>query len=347
MPSSGDRSRADFARRRVSAESFATLGQIFNFRAVFGRTIEWNFDAILIGERNVEARAEDAELFFVELFLLVRDVFAFTSFAEAVALDRAGEDDGRAALVFRSGFVGGVNFPRIVTTETQAAELFVAQRFDKFEQARIGAEETLADVRAGFHDELLVFAVNKFAHTFDEQTFGVAREDVIPLGAPENLDDVPACAAESGLEFLNDLAVTADRAVEALQVAVDDEDEVVELFTRGERDGAERFGLVGLAVAEEGPHFCVGLWLEAAVFEITSVAGLVDSHQRAQAHRDGGIFPEVGHQPWVRIGAEAAAGLEFAAKIFELLRREATFKKSARVNSGRCVALEVDGVAFE
>ena len=54
-------------------------------------------------------------------------------------------------------------------------------------------------------------------------------------------------------ELLNDLAVAADRAVEPLQVAVDDEDQVVELFARGERDRAERFRLVGFAVAEERP----------------------------------------------------------------------------------------------
>ena len=62
-----------------------------------------------------------------------------------------------------------------------------------------------------------------------------------------------------GLELLDDLAVAAHRAVEALQVAVDDEDEVVELLPAGQRQGAERLGLVALAVAEEAPH--ARLWL--------------------------------------------------------------------------------------
>ena len=35
-----------------------------------------------------------------------------------------------------------------------------------------------------------------------------------------------------GFEFLDDLAVAAHRAVEPLQVAVDDEDQVVELLAR-------------------------------------------------------------------------------------------------------------------
>jgi hypothetical protein len=38
-----------------------------------------------------------------------------------------------------------------------------------------------------------------------------------------HLDDVPARAAEDGFQFLNDFSVAAHRAVEPLQVAVDDE----------------------------------------------------------------------------------------------------------------------------
>ena len=58
-------------------------------------------------------------------------------------------------------------------------------------------------------------------------------------------------------EFLDDLAVAAHRTVEALQVAVDDEDQVVELFARRQRDRAERLRFVRLAVAEERPDLRV------------------------------------------------------------------------------------------
>ena len=50
--------------------------------------------------------------------------------------------------------------------------------------------------------------------------------------APDHLDHVPAGAAEIGFQLLDDLAVAAHRAVEALQVAVDDEDQVVEPLAR-------------------------------------------------------------------------------------------------------------------
>ena len=44
-------------------------------------------------------RAEFAQLLFVELLLLVRDVAAFAGFAQAVALDRLGQNHRRLALV--------------------------------------------------------------------------------------------------------------------------------------------------------------------------------------------------------------------------------------------------------
>jgi hypothetical protein len=85
-------------------------------------------------------------------------------------------------------------------------------------------------------------------------TVGVLREQRVPVAAPDDLDDVPARAAEERLELLDDLAVAAHRAVEPLQVAVDDEGEVVQLLAGGQPDRAERLGLVHLAVAAERPH---------------------------------------------------------------------------------------------
>src|SRR5208283_4471300 len=185
-----------------------------------------------------------------------------------------------------------------------------------------------------------------FAHAFDEQAFGVALNDGIPFGAPENFDDVPAGATEGGFEFLNNLAIAADGTIEALEIAIDDEDEVVEFFAGGEGDGAEGFGLIGFAVAEESPNFRVSDRLEAAIFEIAIEARLIDGHERAESHGDGGILPEVGHEPGMRVGREAATGLEFTAKIHELLDTEAAFEKGAGVDAGSGVALEIDGVAF-
>ena len=250
-----------------------------------------------VGDRNAEAGAERAQLLFVHLLLLVRDVLAFAGLAEPVALDRARQDHRRRALVLDRRLVGVVDLDRIVAAERHLLQLVVGQVLDHVEQPRIGAPEVLADVGARLDRVLLILAVDDLAHALDEQAVAILGEQRIPLAAPDGLDDVPAGAAERRLELLDDLAVAADRAVEPLQVAVDDEDQVVELLARRQRDRAERFGLVGLAVAEERPDLRVGRRLQPAILQVADEARLVDRHDRAEPHRDRGIFPEVGHQP--------------------------------------------------
>src|ERR1700760_211790 len=97
----------------------------------------------------------------------------------------------------------------------------------------------------------LEVTVRRDVHQVDQRAVGVLVEQLVPLAAPDHLDDVPAGAPEERLQLLDDLAVAAYRAVQALQVAVDDEREVVQLLARGQADRAERLGLVHLAVAEE------------------------------------------------------------------------------------------------
>ena len=74
-------------------------------------------------------RRKLAQFVFVELLLLVGDVFTFARFAKSVALDGASQNDGRAALVLDGGFVGGVDLPRIVAALAQRAKLFVGNSF--------------------------------------------------------------------------------------------------------------------------------------------------------------------------------------------------------------------------
>jgi hypothetical protein len=64
----------------------------------------------------------------------------------------------------------------------------------------------------------------------------IAGEQRVPFRTPKDFDHAPAGAAKHHLEFLDDLAVAAHRTVEPLQVAIDDEGEVVEFFPRGERE---------------------------------------------------------------------------------------------------------------
>ena len=67
----------------------------------------------------------------------------------------------------------------------------------------------------------------------------VSRANSSSQSLPQrHLDDVPAGAAENAFQFLNDAAVAAHRPVQPLQVAVDDEDQIVELFARSDSASA-------------------------------------------------------------------------------------------------------------
>jgi len=73
---------------------------------------------------------------------------------------------------------------------------------------------------------------------------------------------------------------------------------------------------------------------------------VVERADRAKSHADGRELPEVGHQPRVRVAAEACPiTTDLAAELLEIGFVEATLEECACVDSGRCVALEVDVIA--
>ena len=89
--------------------------------------------------------------------------------------------------------------------------------------------------------------------------------------------------------------------VPALVAGVVAQTPVNEDVARRQRDGAECFRLVGLAVSEERPDLRIRLLLQASVLEVAHEPRLIDRHDRAEAHRDRRVFPEVRHQPGMRV----------------------------------------------
>ena len=116
--------------------------------------------------------------------------------------------------------------------------------------------------------------------------------------------------------------------------------------SRPARNCRQRFGLVHLAVAEEGPDLATLVFFQAAVLQVAHVARLVGGGQRAQPHRHGGELPELRHQSRVRIRGQAFA-TGFAAEVVHPCRIDAAFHVRAAVDPRRGVALDVDHVAVE
>ena len=313
----------DPAGQRATQRSPA-LDQVLDLVRVGTRVVVGRFLERRVRDRQLEPVAEDLELGLVELLGLVGDVAGLDARAERPALDRVGEDDRRGALVLGGGLVRRVDLAVVVAAAAELGQVVVGQVLDELAQPRVGPEEVLADVGAAGDRELLELAVEGLVHLLDEEAVHVAREQVVPLAAPDDLDHVPAGAAEGGLELLDDLAVAADRAVESLEVAVDHEGQVVEAFARRDVERTERFGLVGLAVAEERPDPRGGRVEQAAVVEVAVVARLVDGADRREPHRDRRVLPELGHQARMRVRAEARAGTaRLAPEMVELVDAQA------------------------
>src|SRR5262245_30689389 len=236
--------------------------------------------------------------------------------------------------MLHSRAVRRLNLLRIVPAEAQLFELFVGKTLDHFQQARVCAEEMFAEIGARFGRVFLALAVDDFAHAFDEQTLAILGEQRVPIAAPYHLDDVPPRASERGLQFLDDVAVAAHGAVQPLQVAVDDEDQIVEPLARGKRNRPQRLRLVHLTVAQKGPDLGVVRLLQSAVFEIAIKARLIYGHDRAESHRDRRELPKIGHQPRVRIRRQTAARLQLAPEVAQMLLRDAPFQKARAYTPG-------------
>ena len=330
--------------RQGTAERATALAQVLNLGTVVGRAVEGGVGDFIVQDGNLEAIAERPECLLPHLLLLVGDVLAFARLAHAVALDGLGQNHGRLLAVPGRFRIGGVNLVGIVAAAVEAPDVFVAHVRDHSLELRVAPEESLASVGAPFRLEGLVLAVDCLLHALAQQARRVLVEQRVPVRAPNHLDDLPARTVKRAFEFLDDLAVAAYRPIQTLQVAVDDEDEVVEPLPRGEGDGAHRLRLVHLAVAHEGPDLSPFGVDQLAVVQVLHEAGLVDGHDRAESHRDGRELPEVRHQPWMGVRGETLA-IDFTTEAMEPVFGNAPFQIGARVHSGSAVSLKKHQVA--
>ena len=141
---------------------------------------------------------------------------------------------------------------------------------------------------------------------------------------------------------MNDLAVATNGAVEALQVAVDNEVEVVEAFVGSPLQGSTALNFIHLTVAEKRPDLLVVRVFDAAVGQVAIRLRLEDCVDRTEAHRHGRELPELGHEARVRIARESVRCPRFLLpKAIQLVFAEASFEEGAGVHSrGRVPLVE-------
>ena len=336
--------RGPAPRGQIAAKSLAARAKIAKLGAVFGGLVKFERGRLFVGERKGEAVAESDKRVDIELLGLMRGHAGFARAAHAVTLLRLGEDNGRLVLGRSRHFEGGEELAKIVAATLEPVDVAIRHMRDKIVHFWVFVEEVKEIVAAVSCAERLILAVDRGGEPAKQRMLLVAREQSVPFRAPQDLDDVPACATEQALQFRNDLPVAAHRPVEALEIAVDDEGQIVEPLARGKRKARDRFRLVHLAVAEDAPNMsrlCVG---ETTMLEIAKKTSLIDRRDRPDAHRARRRLPEIGHEPGMGIGAQAPAA-DLLAISLELLFRQPAFEKSARVDARRRMRLEEDKVA--
>src|SRR5699024_11867288 len=112
--------------------------------------------------------------------------------------------------------VGSVNLAVVVTTTAQRPNLVIGHVFNQLQGALIAAEDLLAHISAVVGLESLVVTIRSCVHDVDKCAILVCFEQLVPCATPNDLGDVPASAAEEGLQLLDNLGVTTHRAVKTL-----------------------------------------------------------------------------------------------------------------------------------
>ena len=162
--------------------------------------------------------------------------------------------------VSHGALVGVIDLDRIVTAAAQVPDLVVGHVLDQLQQLGIFAEKFLADISAvharGTSDirRRRTSCMRLSSRPLESRASRSSQPD-----APDHFDDVPARAAERRFQFLNDAAVAAHRPVQPLQVAVDHENQIVELLARCQRQRAQRFRLIAFRRRPETPKLCAAI----------------------------------------------------------------------------------------
>src|SRR3989304_2074169 len=95
----------------------------------------------------------------------------------------------------------------------------------------ISTKEALTYILTSFDDVLLVLPINVFFHHFNQNAIVVLGKQWVPIVPPYNLDDIPSSATKNGFEFLDNFAIPTYWPVKSLQIAIDDENQIIQLLS--------------------------------------------------------------------------------------------------------------------
>mmetsp|Transcript_43067 Transcript_43067/g.119095 ORF Transcript_43067/g.119095 Transcript_43067/m.119095 type:complete len:533 (+) Transcript_43067:1495-3093(+) len=269
---------------------------------------------------------------------------------QTVALQGFHENDRGAAThlrILRRLVERGINLLVVVAARNLESfkEFAVAEVRDAVEKAMLLKDVLANQSTVRFCMEPLAVAIGCGFQRLDETAVTVGLDELVELRAPNELYHVEPGSAEHTFELLDDLRITAYGAIEPLVVAIHDENHVVEPLAPCHRNRVDRFGLVHLAIPDEGPDAAVGCVSMATKVQVAEEARLVYSSQRAEPHGHRRVLPKVRHQPWVWV-ARHAVPVSLLAEVHDVLQGEAALEERAGINARSRVPLDVQAVAL-
>src|SRR5699024_4371029 len=147
--------------------------------------------------------------------------------------------------------------------------------------------------------------------------------------------------AELAFQILHDLSVAMHRSVELLQVAIDDEGEIVQTLAGGHLDLAGRLRFCHFPISEERPHMGIVGVGNVSITQVAIETSLIDRGQRTQPHDHTWELPEVRHRPRMRIRRQSPAGMrDLLTETIQLVFTQTTFQIGPSVDTRRGVSLK-------
>ena len=316
-----------------TAQFLPALVHVNDFRAVRRRPVIGHVLELFVLQRHRKAVTEGFQLLDIEFLERVRRVLRFAGVTKAITLDGMSQNHRRPPTVVMDGvMIGRIDLVRIVATAIKLVDVLVGEVFHHLGQLRVFAEEVLTGIGRAVALEVLQVAVNGFVHDALHQAVLILLEQRIPHAAPDHFQYVPASSPEYAFQFLDNLAVTTHRAVEALQVTVNDKDQVAQVFAASHRDGTQGFGLVALAIPDKAPDLAVAHVDQLTTVQILHHVSLIDGLDRPKAHGHRWELPVIRHQPGVGVGRQAFTVHLFPVFV-QLIFVKTPFQVGAGVNT--------------
>lgn len=111
----------------------------------------------------------------------------------------------------------------------------------------------------------------------DQLAIMILLYKLIEFATPNQLDDIKASTTEGSFVLLHHLGVATHGPIQALVVAIHDEDHVVQSLAPGHGNGGDGLGLVHLTIAHKGPNAALGGVGQAPQVQVAKETSLIDS----------------------------------------------------------------------